>query len=214
MTRLQPDVLPTKYVHLVRLRLSHVLSVDPQLCRAAVAESHYGDFCRLTYRQPFPGNVDKGFFLVPVGFVEVEGVLFFLAVVSHKTFIVASNYRAFATAGSRKVEHAPDEIAPQERPFLQLPPVLYMIIGLPVFRMPLSPGFGLFQFLGLLVDAGTGTILADAHLSLGMCGMLTVNPMPHLAHVAAIPAKVFVESYQVGESVKIVVLVAGTHGRT
>ena len=210
----QADVLPLHHLHLVRRGLAQRLSVEPQFGRAAVAEGLDGGDGLRALHGALAYEVDKAVLRVPVGLVEVEGILPDLAVVGDQALIIAAHVVALAAAGHGEVEHVPDERAPQVGTRLQLAPVLDVVVGLPVLRMPGAEGLGLLQAVGLLEDAAARAILADAYLALGMGGVLAVQPLAHLVDIVAIPAEVFVEVHPVGEAVEVGIDGAGAHGGT
>ena len=122
------------------------------------------------------GQMEHGLIGTPVGFVEIEGVFARAAVESDQTFVIDAGAVAFMTMGGSEVKHVPYETTPQIRPGRNGFPVFYVIISLPVLRMPGTSRLRFGQSILLMVDTGTGTVFTDSNTKLRMVAVGLVKP--------------------------------------
>ena len=98
----------------------------------------------MAFGAPLTGDVDYRL-RIPVGLVEVIGILLHLTVVRHQTFIVDPGTVALGAMRCAEVEHVPHERAPYIRTVGKNIPITDVVIGLPVFGMPPACGCRLSQ---------------------------------------------------------------------
>ena len=137
----------------------------------------YGDFCHIlhTVNVTFSTNMNEWFIRQPC-FICIKGIFLIFAVKCHQPFMVHAIFTAFVSGICCEIKHIPYKATPYIRTGRNRFPVLYMIIGLPVLRMPPTVWHGFYQRILLMINAGTGTILTNGNTNFRMISMHTVQP--------------------------------------
>ena len=112
------DLTPLQHVYLIGCLPSIRSAVYYQLGRTTATESLDAGHRLYTLACALADQMKNLFPVVPIGFIEIEGILLCLSVVCNQSFVIPSHGRAFTATGRGEVEHTPDEVAPKERALL------------------------------------------------------------------------------------------------
>ena len=184
---LELHVLPSGYVQAVGDLGANGFAINYELHLWHVGKYGDGRRCIVALGEASLGDVDHRFG-VPIGFIEVVGIFGSLAVKGDEAFIVDTVAVAFGAMSGSEIKHIPHKRAPHKFTIGNVAIVLDVVVGLPVFGMPISRRHGLTEFFLLMIDACSGAIFADAYAQLRMLGVGGVEKLRKSGGSATIPA--------------------------
>ena len=143
--------------------------------------------------------------VVPVGFIDVVGVLLGLAVDGDQTLVVAAAHAALVPGRAAKVEHIPHVGGPHPGTLVKHLGQMLVIKSLVLLGIVLTGGLG-----AVVSNDALAAVLGDSDGDVGVLGVELVQPGAVLLHLAAVPAKIVVIALHIGDFVHG--SVGGRHG--
>ena len=134
--------------------------------------------------------------LEPVCLIEVEALLAGLAVDGDQTLVVAAADAALVTGCAAEVEHIPDMGGPDPGAILKDLRHMLVIEGLVLLAVILA-----LRVAAVPVHDALTAVFGHAKADVGVLGMELIQPRAVVLDLAAVPAKVVVVAFQIGDVV-------------
>ena len=131
--------------------------------------------------------------LAPIGFVEIEGVFFELAVKGDKALLVLAVLAALVPAIGSKIEHIPHMGGPQPRTVGD-----HFCHVLVVDALVALGVVALFRVAALVLGVGICAVLGQTDAAVRVIGMVLVKELIVLLQFSQIPAKIEVVAVHIG----------------
>ena len=137
--------------------------------------------------------MDKGLLFVPMGLVEIEGVLLCLPVEGHQALLVLPVLTALVPSVGGEVEDVPDVGGPQ--PGAGLDHIQHMLV---VHRLVALGVIALFRGRGLILGIGVRTVFGEANAAVRELGVILIEELVILFQFSQVPAKVQIVAVHIG----------------